>query len=364
MEIREGPDKTEPERAPRWGFQFSLLQLFAVVTACCLAMGVAVLWIGHSRRQARRNACTANMRQLGLGVMNYESALGRFPLATDAEGPLAAVPPGTLGTDKTNSSGYGFHIKLLPYVQEGPSFCELLYASKTYTERAFDPKVVRSETDQHLATLDMPKLRCPAYRGGKHVDTPPNSEYASLALPGGKPAAATYVAMVGTHIDNQGAAVENGIVVSRCARNPVKCECRGVTIRQIRDGTAKTLLFCETRETVYASWYDGQAAWVVGVDPWIAKSDDGFFGATKHLINVGSKTGNSQEAYSTVGLLGGTAWPGALPRQWGPSSQHDGVVMHVFADGRTQAISDQADPTVYYRLITRNGGEPVDRDDL
>jgi len=366
MEIPEGPDKTQPERAPRGGCRFSLLQLFAVITVLCLLLAVAVPWIEYSRRESRRNICATYLRQLGINTIDHESAVGRFPLVTDAEGPLTAIPPGTLGTDKTNSSGYGLHVTLFSYRCEQRRDT-IGRASNRFTVRAFDPKVVWPANGQHIATIDMPELRCPAYRGGPVVDTPPNSEYASLALPGGKPAATTYVAMVGTHVGNQGAVIENGIIASRCAQDPVKCQGRGVRIREIKDGTSKTLMLCETRETVYASWYDGQAAWVVGIDPSsrIIKTDDFLPGATKHLINVGSKTGNTQEAYSSVGLLGGTAWPGAVPRQWGPSSQHvGGVVMHAFADGHTQAISDQVDPTIYCRLITRSGGEPVDLDDL
>jgi hypothetical protein len=36
--------------------------------------------------------------------------------------------------------------------------------------------------------------------------------------------------------------------------------------------------------------------------------------------------------------------------------------VHSYADGHTQAITDSIDPTLYFRLISRGGGEPVAQD--
>jgi hypothetical protein len=52
------------------------------------------------------------------------------------------------------------------------------------------------------------------------------------------------------------------------------------------------------------------------------------------------------------------AKPPSVP-QYGPSSDHDGVVNHLFADGSAKKISDQIDAAAYMFLITRNGGDPA-----
>ena len=49
--------------------------------------------------------------------------------------------------------------------------------------------------------------------------------------------------------------------------------------------------------------------------------------------------------------------PHASDRQWGPSSQHPGVVLHAWGDGRASAINDNIDGNVYLHDITRNGRE-------
>jgi hypothetical protein len=57
--------------------------------------------------------------------------------------------------------------------------------------------------------------------------------------------------------------------------------------------------------------------------------------------------------------------PQGVERDWGPSSDHGGgVIVHSYADGHTQAISDSIDPTLYFRLITRAGGESINQDNL
>ena len=45
----------------------------------------------------------------------------------------------------------------------------------------------------------------------------------------------------------------------------------------------------------------------------------------------------------------------------GPSSEHPGVVNHLFVDGQAKNIADGIDANVYFHLITRRGNEPVGR---
>jgi hypothetical protein len=87
---------------------------------------------------------------------------------------------------------------------------------------------------------------------------------------------------------------------------------------------------------------------------------DGYWGVANskaHAINFGPAV----EGDATRAYLRPTAsvWPGQGPRLWGPSSQHPGgIVAHVLADNHTIGLSDKVDATVYFRLISRNLGEP------
>ena len=317
-----------------------------VVCIVCLSMlgMLGCMCLNSTSDVNYRGGCLSNIRQLSLGIFNHESTLKRFPLATSATAPLSDISPGTLGTDDTDSSGYSWLVKILPYVEEDILFDEIRRASSKFQTPAFHPDVAR-EDGTHLSTIPIPSFVCPYSRGNYFVDPGNGSEYDDLALIGAEPAITSYMAVVGTHASN-GEVVENGVLVSGSADVG-----KGVRISDIADGTSQTILLSETREPVYAAWFDGQATWVVGLDSTGAGSnrDDGFPGADATVLN--------RSAYSTFAL--GDAWAGRIARDWGPSSEHDGLVMHAFADGHAQSIDESIDPTVYFRLITRNGGEKI-----
>jgi len=357
------PEPERPEAASRPAFQFSLFQLFVVITVLGFLCMLSLPAIHAAREASRRNACLNNMRRLGMAVVNYESAYGRYPVVSSAEGLLSKIPPGTVGWDATDSSGYSLFVAMLPYMEEKTLYQDIRSRSSGFTAPAFSARLVRSGDKKHFATVDMPSLRCPAFRGDRFVDVTVATEYAVLSQQSDAPAIGNYVALVGTHVDPSGRPVENGTIISRCEQDPANCFGRGRTVREIKDGTAKTLAMCETREPAYGAWYDGQTAWVVGLDSTSFVEPNpttGFLEAENHLLNVGRTNKPSSVAYSDLGLLGAKGWPGAAPRDWGPSSQHPGdVVMHTFVDGHTQAISIEIDATLYGQIITRDGSEPM-----
>lgn len=43
----------------------------------------------------------------------------------------------------------------------------------------------------------------------------------------------------------------------------------------------------------------------------------------------------------------------------GPSSSHSGVVNHLFGDGGVRSVSTGVDPSLYWFIITRSGGDPA-----
>lgn len=340
---------------------FTLRELM-VVTACIgVLLALLVPAINAYREAERRNRCINNVRQLGMGVLNYESANGRFPTATDAAGPLHKIAPGTLHGEE--SSGYSWIVKVLSSMDTGVD--EIRRVSKKYTAKPFDPSVT-SFTGDHFSTLDASFLHCPAYVGDRRAASDIPSEYDKLNLAGGRPVIVNYAVFVGTHVDAHGVVEENGVIISQYVAEQLGAA-KGIGRDHITDGIAQTLLVCETREPLYSAWFDGQTAWVVGIDPVGATNTDarGNLLPANHLMGVGS-TGRKRQPYSDVRLRGSLGWPGMSPRRWGPSSMHTGgVVVHGFLDNHVQLVSPDADPAVYYKLITRSGGETVNSvDDL
>ena len=93
---------------------FTLRDLVACIVCMSMLGWLGCMWLNNARVPATRNACLSNIRQLALATLNHESTLKRFPLVSDATAPLHEIPPGTLGSDATNSAGYSWLVKLLP----------------------------------------------------------------------------------------------------------------------------------------------------------------------------------------------------------------------------------------------------------
>ena len=297
-----------------------------------------------SREAARRNGCINNARQLSLSCTMYEGANGIWPMARYVPGRLDQVAPAAVGEDASTSAGHSFLTMLSPYMEENILYGQIRQNSQDFSLSPFAPTVMGGNTPPGFPVVD--GLLCPTFTGAHQVD-PTGTEcvslYTSLGL-------TNYMALAGTHIDEDGRVVENGVIVSRCAQND-ECTFQGLSTDQIGDGTSKTVVLCESRESRYSAWADSQATWVVGIDASAGLSGAGTsdLKATSSYLNQGEGA-----AY----LLPGQGWPGKVARLWSPSSQHSGdVVVHVFADVHTQAISADIDPTVYYKMINRKDGE-------
>ena len=159
---------------------------------------------------------------------------------------------------------------------------------------------------------------------------------------------------------------------------------KGVKLSSIRDGASNTFFFAESREERYSSWISGLSAYVVAADPQGPGSGvemflpEGAFNQRPALrwnpedsegrtsLNVGSSVKRSGGDKADPALFYAHKFVHAssngpeASRWYGPSSAHPGIVQHGFADGHSEAISEDIDRNVYLHLVTRAGGEEID----
>jgi type II secretory pathway pseudopilin PulG len=341
----------------RRGFALTELVLLLVLLAMLLSMFIPALF--RSRASARRNACINNLKQLALSLHNYHDVYKKFPVISRDEVLTQQIAGST--EDKTRED-FSWVVRILPYIEEGALYNEISRQSERFKQPAFDPAY--SVAGAHFATFDIATLQCPEYAGPARSTAKEYDTFKTDAAKKPQPkqpesgvAIGNYAALTATHLALVSASPTkaNGIIVPG----------KAATMATVRDGTSKTILLTESREEAYSAWYGSTGTWVVGL-PTAAMDPEP--NAEKILsikentpapVNYGPSMDDKERVY-----LAKDKWANAGPRAWGPSSQHSGVAVHAFADGAVRAVAADISPDTYIWLITRDGGEGMDFDQI
>ncbi len=93
---------------------FTLVELLVVIAIIAILVSLLLPAIQSAREAARRVQCINNLRQLTLGLLNYESALGEFPVGFEYP---VGVNPATI-----QDMGPNWAIRILPFMEEQALF--------------------------------------------------------------------------------------------------------------------------------------------------------------------------------------------------------------------------------------------------
>ena len=101
---------------------FTLVELLVVIAIIGILVALLLPAIQAAREAARRSQCTNKMKQLGLAVLNYESARKVLPLSNtpnNTSQQFSGSCPGT-ATTATPSAGahHSFFTFILPYIEQ------------------------------------------------------------------------------------------------------------------------------------------------------------------------------------------------------------------------------------------------------
>ncbi|MGO9166367.1 MAG: DUF1559 domain-containing protein [Candidatus Sulfotelmatobacter sp.] len=105
---------------------FTLIELLVVIAIIAILIGLLLPAVQAAREAARRAQCVNNLKQIGLALMDYESANGVFPASYLGNPNLSGTAYGiTYPDDGYNGwPGFAWGTMILPYIEQSP-----LYAS-------------------------------------------------------------------------------------------------------------------------------------------------------------------------------------------------------------------------------------------
>ncbi|MDP1796917.1 MAG: DUF1559 domain-containing protein [Planctomycetaceae bacterium] len=128
-------------RPPHHRTGFTLMELLVVIAIIAILIGLLLPAVQQARESARRTQCRNNLKQIGLGLHNYEALYEVFP-------------PGVLGDDGRVLAQQPLHtwnVQLLPFLDQTP-----LYSMYDFNVRFDHPN------NATLVRTYMTVYRCPS----------------------------------------------------------------------------------------------------------------------------------------------------------------------------------------------------------
>jgi prepilin-type N-terminal cleavage/methylation domain-containing protein/prepilin-type processing-associated H-X9-DG protein len=187
---------------------FTLVELLVVIAIIGILIGLLLPAVQAAREAARKSQCKNNLKELGLALMNFESARGALP--TGGQGTKPNAPQ--VAWDVNGTYAY-----LLPYMEQAPA-AAMMNLAFAYNDN-------RAPGNQIAARTQVPSFLCPS----NGTDQPDPQGYGQ----------ADYAPIVGTSIDPVTG------VGNPATLKPGALGIGPTYMAQITDGTSQTIVIAE-----------------------------------------------------------------------------------------------------------------------
>lgn len=286
---------------------FTLVELLVVIAIIAVLIGLLLPAVQSAREAGRRTQCRNNLKQVALACHLHHDAKRRFPSG------FARLNP-------AHSDGWGWPVKLLPYLE----LSSLRAVIESGTDRRF---LTALSSPACVKVLQQPlsMFLCPTDAG------PTLNDKRAMVSGTGEVLVATsnYIGSQGTLNDSRLASRgHDGVLV-------IAAEEAGIAFTQISDGLSKTLLIGERATQGVGNAGSGNAGVWCGATasrPEEGSNDNAVavFGCTRATINEGRLMFASSGYGPSIGY----------------TSLHGGISQFALCDGSTHAISETIDSRV------------------
>lgn len=322
---------------------FTLVELLVVIAIIGVLVGLLLPAIQAAREAARRSQCKNNLKQLGLGVLNYESTRKQLP-------PSAIVDLSVTSTG--NNGSWGVHGRILNYLEQQN------LRNLVDLETGWD-------NQQAISGVRIDIFQCPSDAKNQEIRDAGGGRALLYATNYGFNMGTWFVFDPQTQEGGDGAFYPNS----------------NLPLAQFTDGTSHTLLAAEvkawtpytrnggaatsaipqtaseasamvasgpqTKGTGHTEWPDGRVHHT-GVTATMAPNtfvpltiNGEIVDADYNSWQEGKNGSNGQSTYAMITSR----------------SFHPGQVQVALVDGSVQSIADEVDLLVWRALATRNGSE-------
>jgi len=315
---------------------FTLVELLVVIAIIGILVGLLLPAVQAAREAARRMQCGNNIKNLGLALHNYESAIKRIP------------PAGF-----HNINGVGAASDSTSW---GPSWCVMIlpYIEQTNLHSLYDFRQLRSRESEVAVSTRVPTFLCPSDEGSVMWSNPNNN----LAGRRANYARGNYAANGGA-----GNAFSAGDYRKSHARGPFATGGAPSTFSSVSDGLSNTIFLSELIIANATNDVRGAWAYPVGVV---------FMGG--HYIDIGptllpngnalDNTKRDRNSFCSPNFatdrnlrcaVSSTANRGYQTAR----SRHTGGIQAARGDGSVTFLSNSIELITWQRLLSQADGQVV-----
>ncbi len=303
---------------------FTLIELLVVIAIIAILIGLLLPAVQKIREAANRMKCQNNLKQIGLGLHNYQAQNGYFPPGAITSSTAVAVVHIRQKLGITAAVNHSWTPFILPFIEQ-----DNLNRLYDYNKNWYDP------ANQQVRETPVPIFVCPSTPGsvaGRFTQKSIGG-FSIRAAPGDYAPDNAYssnlegIGLVDVTVDRTGVLQVN----------------QTWSIAEIRDGTSNTSVIAEDAGRP-VKWHAGKV---------FASSGQ----------NDGAWADRDNE-YITHGYTSdGNANPGPCHTNCTNNNEvysfHSGGANHVFADGSVHFIKASMDIRLFVKLLTKSGEDIV-----